>query len=249
MNLCKIAEWACQWKMSFNPDPSKQAVEVRFSTKNSKENLPNLIFNNNNVSTVDSKKHLGLVLDSKLEFNLHLEEKFSKANKGIGLITRLRKDLPRSSLICIYKSFIRPHLDYGDIIYDRPSNQYFKRKIESVQYNAAKAITGAIRGTSQIKLYQELGLEKLSDRRLSRRLCFFYKIQNGLAPSYLVKSVPGNCEIRYDLRIPRPLNSYWTCTKRFEDTFFPFCTIEWNKLKPSIRNLSTLLLFKNALLR
>ena len=249
MDLCKIAEWACQWKMSFNPDPSKQAVEVRFSTKNSKENLPNLIFNNNNVTTVDSQKHLGLVLDSKLEFNLHLEEKFSKAKKGIGLISRLRKDLPRSSLICIYKSFIRPHLDYGDIIYDRLSNQYFTRKIESVQYNAALAITGAIPGTSQIKLYQELGLEKLSDRRLSRRLCFFYKIQNGLAPSYLDKSVPGNCEIRYDLRIPRPLNSYWTRTKRFEDTFFPFCSIEWNKLKPSIRNLSTQLLFKNALLR
>ena len=72
---------------------------------------------------------------------------------------------PRSFLLTIYKSFVRPHLDYSDVIYDQPNNSRLSDKIESVQYNAALAITGTIRGTSKEKLYQELGLEPLKDRR------------------------------------------------------------------------------------
>ena len=67
-------------------------------------------------------------------------------------------------MLTIHKSFLRPHLDYGDVIYDRTFNESFQNKLESVQYNAALAITGAIRGSSREKLYQELGLESLKSR-------------------------------------------------------------------------------------
>ena len=80
--------------------------------------------------------------------------------------------LPRFSLLTIYKSFVRPHLDYGDVIYDQPNNSRLSDKIESVQYNAALAITGAIRGTSKEKLHQELGLQSLKDRRWLRRMAY-----------------------------------------------------------------------------
>ena len=56
---------------------------------------------------------------------------------------------PRSSLLIIYKSFIRPHLDYGRIVYDQPNNSSLSEKIESLQYNAALAITGAIKSSSK----------------------------------------------------------------------------------------------------
>ena len=81
-----------------------------------------------------------------INFKNHLSEKISKANKGLGVIKRLYKCLPRTS-----------HLDYGDIIYDNSSNATFSQIIESVQYNAALAITGAIRGSVREKLYQDLG--------------------------------------------------------------------------------------------
>ena len=64
----------------------------------------------------------------------------------------------------IYKSFARTHLDYGDI-YDQTFNESFHQRIESMLYNAAIAITGAIRVTSSENLYQELGLESLRSRR------------------------------------------------------------------------------------
>ena len=105
-----------------------------------------------------------MVLDKKLTFNHHLKEKISKENKGMGLITRLYPYLPRKTLVNIYKAFVRPHLDYGDIIYDNQSNDTFCQKIESVQHNAGLAITGAIRGTSREKLVRILlfGNEKFS---------------------------------------------------------------------------------------
>ena len=67
--------------------------------------------------------------------------------------------LPRNFLITIYKSFIRPHLDYGAIIFDQPENESFCKNFESVHFNAALAITGAIQGTSREKLYRELILK------------------------------------------------------------------------------------------
>ena len=94
--------------------------------------------------------------------------------------------LPRKNLLTIFKSFVRPNLGYADIIYDKPFNESFKRKIEMVQYKAAPVITVAIKGTSHDRLYQELGLESLADRRWSRSLFFFRKILQRLLPSYLL---------------------------------------------------------------
>ena len=62
-----------------------------------------------------------------------------------------------------YKSFVRPHLDYGDIIYDKAFIGPFQNKLESIQYNAALAVTGSVRGTSREKIYTELGVESLDD--------------------------------------------------------------------------------------
>ena len=143
-DLLKISKWAYQWKMSFNPDVSKQAQEVIFSRKSHKLAHPPVIFNNVPVKRCSIQKHLGIHLDEKLNFNHHVKEKITKANKGIGVIKKLSNTLPRDALLTIYKSFVRPHLDYGDIIYDQPQNESFCNKLESIQYNAALATTGAI---------------------------------------------------------------------------------------------------------
>ena len=161
--------------MSFNPDPNKQAIEVRFSNKRDKENYQPLQFNSSDVQIVDSHKHLGLILDSKLNFNEYTESKITKCNKIIGLMKKLSLILSRKSSLTIYKSFVRPNLDYADMIYDKPLNESLKRKIEMVHHNAALIITGAFKGTSHDKIYRELGSESLADRRWTRKLSFFTK--------------------------------------------------------------------------
>ena len=150
--------------MLFNPYPNKQALEVHFSQKRDKENYPSLTFNGDKVQSIPCQKHLGLILDLKLDFNEHINNKISKCNKIIGVMKKLSSTLSRKTLLTIYKSFVRPNLDYADIIYDKPLKEAFKNKLEMVQHRAALVITGAFKGTSRNRLYEELGLESLANR-------------------------------------------------------------------------------------
>ena len=82
--------------------------------------------------------------------------------------------LPQHFLLTIYKSFLRSHLGHDDILYDQPSNKSLCQNIETTQYNAAMVITGTIKGTSQIKLYNKLGLESLEFSQWFRKLCLLF---------------------------------------------------------------------------
>ena len=107
------------------------------------------MFNNSSVSWSSSQKHVGVILDTKLIFDEHLKMVFLKISKTLGHLRKLQNLLPRSALVTIYKAFVRLHLDYGDILYDQAYNMSFHQKLESSQYNACMARTGAIRGTSK----------------------------------------------------------------------------------------------------
>ena len=96
--------------------------------------------------------------------------------------------LLREALLTISKSFICSHFDYDDAIYDQSYNDSFHAKLESYQYKAALAMTGAIKGSSTEKLYQELGIEHLRSRHWFRKLCLLYKIIKSKSPPYLFNS-------------------------------------------------------------
>ena len=78
-----------------------------------------------------------------LDFNLHLKNVQNKVNEIISLLHKLQNTLP-TSLITIFRLFIRSHFDYQDIIYDQAYNTSFHQNIEPIQYNAALAITSAV---------------------------------------------------------------------------------------------------------
>ena len=163
-----------------------------FSRKINKIDHPLLYFNENLVKSSSTHRHLAMILDTRLDFSLHLKNVQSKVNKTKGLLCKLQDTLPRrTSLISIFKSFVRPHLYYLDIIYDQAYNTWFHWNIKSTQYNAALAIRGALRGTSREKLYQELGFESLQQRCWWRKLCCLFKIINNQSSSYLFQWVPS----------------------------------------------------------
>ena len=165
------------------------------------------------------------MLDEKLNFKQHVDSAILKMNKGISVIKKLRHSLPRKSLLTIYKAFLRPLIDYGDIIYDQPQNESFCDKIESAEYKAALAITGAIQGTSRDKLNQELGLESLKSRRWYKRLCCMYKIITEKTPNYLINLIP-----KCDPTIKTKNNSIPTfhCrTNCFKYSFSPSTLNDW----------------------
>ena len=92
-DLDLITLWAHDWRMSFNPDPRKQAVELVFSRKNAKIDHPVILFNDSPVSTVDQRKHLGMILDSKLSFSAHIQAAITKSRKAIGMLKFMSKYL------------------------------------------------------------------------------------------------------------------------------------------------------------
>ena len=109
-NLTRISEWAYRWKMSFNPDPSKQAKEVLFSNKAAKKNHPNIIFNGSTVQNSANQKLLGLILDEKLTFDdICFTSKLTTINKLASTLRKLYHYIPSDSRVTFYKSFIRPH--------------------------------------------------------------------------------------------------------------------------------------------
>ena len=156
----------------------------------------------------------------------------TKCYKMNGIIERLSVNVPRDALWRIYKSFMRPHLDYEDI-----NNETFKSKIENIQHKACIAITSAIQGTSRERLYQELGLESLENRCLYRQLIFFHKIVNGATPMYLTGYLNTNENMVYNARASdqNKIRRFRARTEHFKRLFFPFCVNEWYKLDSSLR--------------
>ena len=187
-----------------------------------------------------------VILDVKLTFEEHLKNVFNKTNKTIGLLRKLSNLLPRQALVTIYKAFVRPYLDYGDVLYDQAFNNSFLRKMESIEYNACLAITGAIRGTSREKIYQELSLECLQLRRWYRKLCLFFKVFKNEHPKYffnliLLRSTPYATRTVVNIPLIRK-------KRNFKSSFFGSAIIEWNNLDPNLRNSKSISVFKEKIL-
>ena len=208
-----------------------------------------ILFNASPVSTVDQHKHLGIMLYSKLSFSAHIQAAINKSRKAIGMLKFMSKYLTRNTLNELYKLYVRPHLDYGDVIYHIQqgmdcSENYMIQKLESVQYSAAIAVTGTWRGTSQERLYNELGSESFSSRRWSRRLTLLYKFINNLTPDYTRDPIPLLQENNYRFRNPPVVGQMKARTEKFKSSFYPHSLSEWNKLDPEIRETSSVSVLK-----
>ena len=154
----------------------------------------------------------------------------------------------RDVLDQMFKLYIRPYLDYGDIIYHKYEpelNQDFTKKLEATQYTAALAVSGAWRGTNKYKLYEELGWESSYHRRWYRRLTHFFKYKNSCSPLYLYNPIAHECEIHYNLRAPRDYVPQIKRTVHFSDTYFQNCI---NLLDVSTRLCQSISKFKRELL-
>ena len=202
---------------------AEKTEEILFSVKRLPLVHPPLRLGNEEITRKTEHKHLGILLDSKLSFRSHVSEAIMKARRGIGLIRHLSQYVSRDVLDQMYKLYVRPHLDYGDIIYHRYDPNFssiLTRRHEQVQYTASLAVTGAWRGTSGQRLYEELGWESLYERRWYRRLCHFFKRNLTHSPEYLFSLIPPERQISYGLRHPHVYSQSKARTNRFSNSYF-----------------------------
>ena len=198
------------------------------------------------IKEVESHKYLGVILSNDCSWH-YIKE---KAWQRINIMRQLKYDLDRNSLETIYKSFIRPLLEYADVISDICTQQN-KNELELIQLEAARISTGAAKLVSVDNLYIETGWETLVARRNKQKLVLFYKMFNDLTPPYLSSLVPPLVQnaSRYNLCNSNETQTIASRTTLFYNSFLPSSIQNWNRLNPDIRNSGTLDAFKHKLIQ
>ena len=164
-DLEKIAEWTLKWLVKFNPLKTESLLISR------KTNTvhPPVFMLYHQIKEVESHKQLGVILSNDCSWQKHIDYIKEKAWTRIIIMRRLKYDLDRKSLETIYKSFIRPLLEYADVIWDNCTQQN-KNEHQFIQLEAARISTGATKLVSVANLYMETGWETLDTRRSKHKL-------------------------------------------------------------------------------
>ena len=115
--------------------------------------------------------------------------------------------------------------------------------MKSIQYKAALIIKSAIRGSFMEKLYEELGLESLQQRRLYRKLCYFFKLTKNQFPKYPFSNIP-TIRSKYRTRNIDKIPQFNVRHTFFRNSYFPSIVTKWNNLDKSVKNSESFSIFK-----
>ena len=241
-NLLHIQNWGKMWRVTFN---ALKSLSVVFTAKIKKPHHPPVHLDQLVIPETTSHTHLGIALSSNLSWNSHISRIVNKASQRIALLRRFKFKLSRKTLIRLYFSIVRPILEYGCVIFDN-CGKGLSDLIESIQYDAAKICTGALRHTSHIRLLQELGWPTLANRRKYFKLILFYKMTHDLTPPYLSNLLPLP-NFGRATRHSRPIRTIQCRTIRYDSSFLPDTIKLWNNLPTDIRDSISLQIFKSKL--
>jgi hypothetical protein len=244
-DIVKIMNWADTWLVTFNPTKTESLI---ISRKQIKPIHPPISMLNTNISSVASHKHLGVILSSDCGWKSHTDYIRQKAWKRINIMRKLKFILDRKSLEIIYTTFIRPVLEYADVVWDNCTHGD-KLELDKIQDEAARIVTGSSKLVSLNNLYKETGWESLETRRNNHKLALFYKMYHGYAPPYLSSLVPSlvGDESSYPLRNADNVRNISCRTKLFSESFLPSTISLWNSLPHETRNCRTISSFKHAI--
>ena len=160
MDLEKIMEWAKRWLVTFYPTKTESLL---ISRKINQPVHPPLFMDNQIIEEVSSHKHLGIFLSNGCSWHKHIDYVKEKAWVRINVMRRLKFRLNRKSLENIYFRFIKPLLEYADVIWDN-CTYYEKLELDKIQSEAARIVSGATKLVSLHALYEDVGLESLEKK-------------------------------------------------------------------------------------
>ena len=207
-------------------------------------------YDGNLYDTVDKHKHRGLTISSNNKWTNHIDSNLISASKQVNCLRKLKYQLPRTILNKLYCTCIRPLLEYASEVWDG-CNETDAKRLEQIQLNAARIVTGLPIFASLNSLYFESGWEALAQRRETKKLSLMYKIINGETPTYWRDLLPNTAEDRSGYTLSNNNN----CTipfarfSSFQSSFFPSTLRLWNGLSNEIRLSQTLPQFKRKVRR
>jgi hypothetical protein len=246
-DLSNILAWANKWLINFSPSKTEM---LTVSNKPLRQVNQTIKLGNVPVNEVETHKHLGIILNRNLDFSSHINSLTSNATRKLDIMKKLKYKLDRKSLEMIYFGFVRPSLEYGDLLFAGAPDCHLA-KLDKLQYLAMLYVTGARAKTSTDKLLKELEWQMLSDRRDIHSLILLYKIIQGNGPTYLsVLLNDYNYPLhRYELRANDGMQFRIPPAKirSFRMSFFIRTMRQWNNLEINIKLQPSLELFKSKL--
>jgi hypothetical protein len=241
-DLSKLAGWADQWLVTYNPT---KMVSLHITTRREDNIHPPLYLRGARINEVSSHCHLGVTLENQFTWSSHITKLAAKGARCVGLMRRVSRDLPRASLERLYLTMVRPILEYGGVLFDGCPAKYLD-KLDKVQREAALVCTGAYKHTKTENLMIELGWDALEVRRANQKLCLMYKIQQKVAPPYLIAACPplvgeiSNYLLRNAENISLPPGK----KTGYSNSYMPSTIRMWNRLSPATKGRGSLNSFK-----
>ena len=238
-DLDEIHKYGQKWAITFN---SEKTIQQTFSLKSSNQQ-PNLVFANTPIPTRETHKHLGMTFSVDLRFHEHVNVIIHKVNKTLSPLYAIAKHLPRHILEQIYKTYILPHFDNCDTIYDGHITLRDISRLETLQNRIARLTTGTLFRTSSDKLRRELGWDKLTTRRKIHRLTLYHKLSTSSSdgtPTYITDIIPNTRahDTSMTLRNAQHHTQIHAQTTTHQRSFFSLTTKQWNDLPEASKQLS-----------
>ncbi len=245
-DLNRVAFWLKGNRLSLNIDKTKVLC---FATQHYRHNtVLNLNIDGNPLGQVDSYKYLGVILDNRLNFNLHIEKLVKKSRQRIGCVGRVRKFITKNIALTLYKSMVLPLFDFGDILYSSASQDSLAR-LEIVQNNACRIILRRDRLSHVADMLSELNLMSLFARRDFHLNVFMYKIQNDLIKAgelvFLFEFLDNNRD-----RVTRAVSSRDLVVPFTRTIYGRKCiavtgALSWNNMHLELKTAKSLNIFKS----
>ena len=175
---------------------------------------------NHPISEVDVHKHLGLYVTKNCTWHKHINYIKEREWIRINIMRKLKYKLDRKSFETIYLTFIKPLLEYRDIIWDN-CTQYEKQELDKIQNEAVRIATGMAKLVSINSIYNEICWETLERRRYNHKMTLFYKMMYNITPLYLSSLVPQSISniSRYNLRNSNDLQTIDAITNQYFNSF------------------------------
>ena len=190
----------------------------------------------NLLQKVDSYKYLGIILDTNLNFKLHVESLLKTLRYKLYIFSKIRKYLTVQASLCIYKATMLPYIDYGDIFY-QACTKYYLQKVQDKQTKALKICFNLFGRQNEDLMHKNANLALLDKRRDSHTLNFMFKRQD--TDSYIDKRISPTRAHQYTkFLVP---NFQLT---QFKNSLLYKGALMWNQLPNDLKQIDTYTTFK-----
>ena len=238
-DIKNLEKWEENWSMQFHPDKC-QLLKV---TNKRKPSSYNYNIHNVEIQETDNANYLGVNVNNKLSWNKHIDNICSKGNRTINFIHRNFKECSQQVKNKLYKSYVRPSLEYCSSAWD-PYTKTNIDKLEQVQRRAARLVTcNFSRYTRVTPLLQQLNWTPLRERRAHTKVTILYKAMHNLIeiPTQHLSYTTSATRQAHNLYIP------YANTDTLKHSFYPSTSRLWNKIPLEVRNAPTLSAFQTGL--